>query len=106
MSLNIEMLLSELCFSFIFRYLYESSQCLKSCPIRTFKESTIEEECLSCPDNCLQCSNDGYKCEVCDVSHFRVAVGDGKCVKECPKGKLVCFIHHYSSIRTDFICLS
>ena len=69
----------------------KDGQCLTSCPLGAYKDNTINQNCLDCPPNCLQCSNNGRKCEICDVSHFRVASGDGKCVQECPEGRGLIF---------------
>lgn len=68
------------------RYLYEGTRCLKECPLGTYYENTIKQNCMNCPQNCLRCSNDGRKCDVCDVRFYRVSSGDGKCDERCPIG--------------------
>ncbi|XP_065672531.1 proprotein convertase subtilisin/kexin type 6 isoform X3 [Hydra vulgaris] len=67
------------------RYLYNGRQCVLNCPVRTYHANTIAGDCLDCPENCLQCSNEGRKCDICSFDYFRVS-GEGNCVKFCPQG--------------------
>uniref|UniRef100_A0A7M5X1B5 P/Homo B domain-containing protein n=1 Tax=Clytia hemisphaerica TaxID=252671 RepID=A0A7M5X1B5_9CNID len=68
------------------RFLYKAtSQCLATCPLGTYQSETLLKECLDCQDNCLRCSNNGQKCEICRMDHFLVA-DLRTCVETCPEG--------------------